>query len=92
MYTITRLIAFNVFSPGGSLADVITRNHRQGKSFSEPQLKQILLQVAQGLEYIHNQGLVHLDIKPGETNVFFFLFLLFWLINWALIAWFIFVF
>lgn len=42
---------------------------QDGKTFSEPQLKQVLLQVAQGLEYIHMQGLVHLDIKPGEFKV-----------------------
>ncbi|PIK51972.1 putative wee1-like protein kinase 1-B-like [Apostichopus japonicus] len=62
------MIIQNEFCNGGSLADVIARNHVEGQSFSEPQLKEILLQVAKGLEYIHNQGLVHLDIKPG--NIF----------------------
>ncbi|KAH0620895.1 hypothetical protein JD844_021777 [Phrynosoma platyrhinos] len=32
--------------------------------FSEPELKDLLLQVARGLKYIHSMSLVHMDIKP----------------------------
>ena len=52
---------------GGSLADVLFQNHRRGQHLSEAELKQLLYQVAQGLRYIHSQGLVHLDIKPGKA-------------------------
>ena len=51
---------------GGSLADVIQEHERTGEYFTEAELKQLLLQIAQGLHFIHSQGLVHLDIKPGK--------------------------
>ena len=37
--------------------------------FSEQEVKQILLQIATGLKYIHAQNLVHLDIKPANIFV-----------------------
>ena len=50
---------------GGSLADLITESRTSKMRPGESELAQILLQVAKGLKYIHSQGLVHLDIKPG---------------------------
>jgi len=51
------------------LAELIAR---RGKESAEPMpeddLKQVLLQVAHGLRYIHSQHLVHLDIKPGQLT------------------------
>lgn len=58
----------NEFCNGGSLADVIAENRTTGCRMAEQGLKQLLLQLTQGLKYIHAQALVHLDIKPG--NVF----------------------
>ena len=53
--------------PGGSLAELIARQEKEGaERLSEDDLKQVLLQVAHGLRYIHSQHLVHLDIKPGQ--------------------------
>ncbi|XP_077493000.1 wee1-like protein kinase 2 [Amblyomma americanum] len=62
------MIIQNEFCNEGSLADAIERNGREGKHFAEPELRRILLHVAEGLRYIHSQNLVHMDIKPG--NIF----------------------
>ncbi|NWR17838.1 WEE2 kinase, partial [Emberiza fucata] len=56
------------FPPGGSLQDALLENAKLGQYFPEGELKEILLQVSMGLKYIHNSGLVHLDIKP--SNIF----------------------
>uniref|UniRef100_A0A4W3J5Y7 Protein kinase domain-containing protein n=1 Tax=Callorhinchus milii TaxID=7868 RepID=A0A4W3J5Y7_CALMI len=53
---------------GDSLADVVMENLQKGTSLSEGELKEILLQVSMGLKYIHNSGLVHMDVKP--SNIF----------------------
>lgn len=54
---------------GGSLQDVLLENAKLGQYFTEGELKEILLQVSMGLKYIHNSGLVHLDIKPSKYSV-----------------------
>ncbi|XP_044281497.1 wee1-like protein kinase isoform X1 [Varanus komodoensis] len=58
----------NEYCNGGSLADAISENYRNMRYFSEPELKDLLLQVAHGLKYIHSMSLVHMDIKP--SNIF----------------------
>jgi wee1-like protein kinase len=58
----------NEYCNGSSLAEVLTNNRQESRYFSELELKQVLVQIAQGLRYIHSQNLVHLDIKPG--NIF----------------------
>lgn len=50
---------------GGSLSDAIVKKEAQGELFTEAELKDLLLQVAMGLKYIHSSGLVHLDVKPS---------------------------
>ncbi|NWX19337.1 WEE2 kinase, partial [Aegotheles bennettii] len=62
------MIIQNEHCNGGSLQDVLLENAKLGQYFPEAELKEILLQVSMGLKYIHNSGLVHLDIKPG--NIF----------------------
>ncbi|NWH16725.1 WEE2 kinase, partial [Grus americana] len=62
------MIIQNEHCNGGSLQDVLLENTKLGQYFPESKLKDILLQVSMGLKYIHNSGLVHLDIKP--SNIF----------------------
>ncbi|XP_063251660.1 wee1-like protein kinase 2 isoform X2 [Prinia subflava] len=62
------MIIQNEHCNGGSLQDVLLENAKLGQYFPEGELKEILLQVSMGLKYIHNSGLVHLDIKP--SNIF----------------------
>ncbi|NXH17478.1 WEE2 kinase, partial [Bucco capensis] len=62
------MIIQNEHCNGGSLQDVLMENAKNGQYFPEAGLKEIMLQVSMGLKYIHNSGLVHLDIKP--SNIF----------------------
>ncbi|XP_023229195.1 wee1-like protein kinase 2 [Centruroides sculpturatus] len=59
----------NEYCNGGSLADMIEDNSQSGCTFTETELKQILLQVAEGLKYIHSLGLIHMDVKPGISSI-----------------------
>nr|XP_021517033.1 wee1-like protein kinase 2 [Meriones unguiculatus] len=58
----------NEYCNGGSLQAAISENAASGTHFPEAKLKDILLQISLGLKYIHNSGMVHLDIKP--SNIF----------------------
>ncbi|XP_052028438.1 wee1-like protein kinase 2 [Apodemus sylvaticus] len=58
----------NEYCNGGSLQAAISENAASNNHFQEPKLKDILLQISLGLKYIHNSGMVHLDIKP--SNIF----------------------
>ncbi|KAL1500796.1 hypothetical protein ABEB36_006239 [Hypothenemus hampei] len=57
------MIIQNEYCNGGSLADKIAK-----EPLSAAELRRMLLHVAEGLRYIHSEGLVHLDIKPA--NIF----------------------
>ncbi|XP_067856214.1 wee1-like protein kinase 2-A [Heptranchias perlo] len=58
----------NEYCNGGSLADALMENMREGILLAEGELKEILLQVSMGLKYIHSSSLVHMDVKP--SNIF----------------------
>lgn len=58
----------NEFCDGGSLASLLNEMREKSEKFTELQLKKILRHIAYGLRYIHDQKLVHLDVKP--ENIF----------------------
>lgn len=62
------MIIQNEYCNGGSLADAIINRKNENRMFSEAELRQLLLHVAEGLRYVHSMQLVHMDIKPG--NIF----------------------
>lgn len=57
----------NIFS-GGNLSERIRDNHHRRCFMEEKSLRRILLHIANGLAFIHEKNLVHLDIKP--ENIF----------------------
>ncbi|KAM6168219.1 wee1-like protein kinase 2 [Erethizon dorsatum] len=62
------VIIQNEYCNGGSLQAAISENMKSGNHFQEAKLRDILLQISLGLQYIHNSGMAHLDIKP--SNIF----------------------
>ena len=57
----------NEFCDGGSLQSMIEQHRSSGAgSFTEIDLRQILLDISHGLHYVHNKQLAHLDVKPGN--------------------------
>lgn len=53
----------NEYCNGGSLQSLLSK-----RFLSEPELKILLLHIAEGLRYIHSNDLVHMDLKSG--NIF----------------------
>lgn len=62
------MIIQNEYCNGGSLAEIINNMREEGRSFTMYELQKLVAQLADGLTYIHNMQLVHMDIKPG--NIF----------------------
>eukprot|EP00051_Salpingoeca_urceolata_P031838 m.13164 g.13164 ORF g.13164 m.13164 type:complete len:847 (+) comp4483_c0_seq1:327-2867(+) len=58
----------NEFCDGGSVKSMMERFRSEGRSFTEQDLRTILKHSALGLQAMHKQGLVHLDVKPD--NIF----------------------
>ena len=53
---------------GGNLEELIESRNQSNKQPEIWQVKKIALDVAKGLNFIHQKNLVHMDIKPD--NIF----------------------
>ena len=62
------VIIQNEFCNAGTLQQLIARNKQNDVTVTEHQLKTTLLQLAQGLGYMHSKQLAHMDMKPA--NIF----------------------
>jgi protein kinase len=47
-----------------NLYQIMENSRKSGKEFSEKRIKQIIYQIASGLNYMHNNGYFHRDLKP----------------------------
>jgi len=50
------------FVDGGTLQDYVTGK----KTLTQSQIVDVIYQCAKGLDYVHRQGVIHRDIKPGN--------------------------
>ena len=57
---------FMEFMDGGSLTDIIINKDRKLKGFNENVAAYILYQIALGLKYLHENNIIHRDIKSDN--------------------------
>ena len=57
------------FVEGATFDEVIKERHAQGDSFSEEELTGLLWRVLEALAYLHDRGIYHRDIKPGNLLI-----------------------
>lgn len=55
----TSIFIFMEFMPGGSLSSML----KQYGSFDEILIKKITKQIVEGLQFLHEKGIVHSDLK-----------------------------
>ena len=58
---------------GGNLEELIDSRKQLNKKLEVWQVKKIALDIAKGLNFIHQKNLVHMDIKPD--NIFRYVFI-----------------
>ncbi|PSS36192.1 Mitogen-activated protein kinase kinase [Actinidia chinensis var. chinensis] len=52
------------YAPGGSLRDLI--NKSGGVGLPESEVRRYTQSILRGIKHVHDQGFVHLDVKPGN--------------------------
>ncbi len=61
-----RLFLVQDYVDGQNYRTLLANRKVQGKTFSEPEVTQLLLQVLLILEYVHSLGVIHRDISPDN--------------------------
>jgi hypothetical protein len=54
------------FVPGTSLREEIDKRQARGATFAEDEMLTVVLPILDALDYLHREGLVHQDVKPGN--------------------------
>jgi serine/threonine protein kinase len=54
---------------GKELAQILKAHTAQGSPLTEAQITKLMIPVLEGLQYIHEQGVLHRDIKPANIFV-----------------------
>jgi len=57
---------FMEFMDGGALTDIIINKERAELGFNENVISYILLQVGNGISYLHKNNIIHRDIKSDN--------------------------
>lgn len=57
---------FMEFMDGGSLTDIIVSNERKLHGYNENVIAFILVNIANGLKYLHENNIIHRDIKSDN--------------------------
>ena len=57
------------YEEGESLQRLLHRNEAQGKYYSERLLLNLLIRIAEGIDYLHCKGVYHRDIKPDNVYI-----------------------
>ena len=57
------------FADGGDLASLRKKMKKKDKKFSEPFMRQLIVQLFQGLAFAHARGILHRDIKLANILI-----------------------
>jgi serine/threonine protein kinase len=57
------------FFEDGDMDKLIKTKFDSNQIFTEMELLEMMVQLASGVEYLHNMGLMHRDLKPGNVFV-----------------------